>query len=629
MAGGPHAKLTWSTSPEVVFDAAPDGPDRPPTRSGRLLAWGRRRLASPSAHAVIIVVTLLMSAPMFWLDYDTDDYFQLAALDDGAGIAGASRAPWDLYAFANGRGVNEALRNEGVFPWWSDVDVRLAFFRPLASLSRWLDETLWPESIPTMQLHSLLWFFALLWAASQLYRRLLPVPWMGALALLLFASDDTRASTIAWLCNRNAPISLAFGFGALLFHHRARADGDQRARLIAPGLFAIGLLGGETALQVGGYLFAYAVTLDRAPLWRRFVTLLPYGAVVIVWGVVYKLLGYGAYGSAFYLDPVRDPLGFLAVLPERVMIYALSLFGGLSADLFDLLPVLGLETRPFQLPPAILCTTLMVIAIAPLFRRDKFVRFWAIGCLLSMLPACGVKPADRMLTAAALGGMALLAIFFGRLVDKTYPRRMPSWLLVPFTGSLVLANLIYAPLARPVLMGTNDGFDARLGRADRSIPRNEEIKKQTLVLVNPPWDTFAIFFPLYRAAHDLPRPLHYRWLATGVSDLTIARVDANTLRITPRDGYLSTASQQVLRSLDRPLHVGEKVALDGVTFEVLTLTDDRRPKTVEARFSLPLDSPELRFMRWREHEYTDFELPKVGESVTLPAADLVNVLQGA
>lgn len=631
MADGREADLSVFSPGGVVESGPASGRDTTPraldTRPARWLDWVRKPLGSPLAIPGALVVTLLLSAPMFFLHFDSDDYFQLASLSGHSEVDGVARAPWDLYAFAKNRSTNVVLRESGVFPWFTDLDVLLAFFRPLASLSRWVDHTLWPDSIPLMQLHSLAWFALLLGVVAALYRKLVPTPWVASLAFILFASDEARATTVAWLCNRNALISLAFGFAALYAHHRGRAEGARLSLVLAPLWLALGLLGGETALQIGGYLFSYALFLDRGTLRSRALSLVPYGVVVVIWAVAYKTLGYGAQGSGFYLDPVRTPLAFLQVVPERLVIYALALFGGVSTDWLDLLPLLGLDPRPYFLPLAIVCTALLVIAFSPLYRSDARVRFWTVGALICALPACGVRPSDRMLTGSALGGMAVLATFLGALVDRVYPHKVRLW-LVAFAGALAVINLGYAPIARPFLISLNDSFDGLLGRADASLPTEPAFSEQTLVLVNPPWDTFGIFVPLYREGHGRVLPKHYRWLATGTSSLRIERVDAHTLKLAPAAGYLATSSQQVLRSLERPLAVGEKVALEGVTFEVLALTDDGRPSEVSVRFDEPLDSPKLRLFQWGAHEYVPFVPPPVGESVTLPAVDIGRVLAG-
>ena len=600
---------------------------RDPSRAERWLGWWRRPLGSPRAIPVALVVTLALSAPMFFLHYDSDDYFQLASLASRGTIDGVARAPWDLYAFAKDRATNVALREEGVWPWFADLDVLLAFFRPLASLSRALDEALWPGNIPLAQLHSLAWFALLLGLAGSLYRKLVATPWIAGLAFVLFASDEARSTTVAWLCNRNALISLAFGFAALRAHHLARAEGARVQAVLAPLFLALGLLGGETALQMGGYLFSYALFLDRGTLRSRVLSLAPYALVVACWAVAYKLLGYGAQGSGFYLDPVRTPLAFAAVVPERLVTYALALFGGVSTDWLDLLPLLGHDPRPLFLPAALVCSVLLVVAFGPLYRRDATVRFWVVGALLCALPACGVRPSDRMLTGSALGGMAVLATFLGALLDRVYPGRVRAW-TVAFAAALAFVNLVYAPIARPFLISLNDSFDALLARADASLPQEPALAAQTLVLLNPPWDTFGIFVRLYREGHGRVQPKHYRWLATGTSSLRVERVDEHTLKLAPGAGYLATSSQQVLRSLERPLQVGEQVALEGVTLEVLSLTDDGRPREVSVRFATPLDDPSLRLFQWGAHEYVPFVPPAVGASVTLPAVDIARVLAG-
>ena len=66
-------------------------------------------------------------------------------------------------------------------------------------------------------------------------------------------------------------------------------------------------------------------------------------------------------------------------------------------------------------------------------------------------------------------------------------------------------------------------------RADRSIPSTPAITKQSVIVINPAFDTFGCFFQVYRAAKNTPRPRAFRWLASGVSSLQISRLDASTL----------------------------------------------------------------------------------------------------
>ena len=589
----------------------------------RLIVASRSALSGQHAMAILIALTLVMSLPILWLHLDSDDYFQVLSLEHQPGIQGVAREPWDLYAYAKSRGVNLALREEGVWPWWANVDVLVAFFRPLSSLTRWLDHVLWPRNVPLMQFHSLLWFGLLLGVVARVYRALVPSAWVASLALLLFAFDEGRVGAVGWLCNRNALVSLVFGFAALAAHHRTRA-GERVFGWHGPVWLALGLLGGETALQVAGYLFAYAVCLDRGRPRERALSLLPYAVVLLLWALLYAALGYGARGSGFYIDPLRSPGTYLGILPERLSIYALALFSGVSSDWFNLLPLFGMSPRPYLLPLAALWTLLMVLALTPLFRVDRHVRFWTVGALLATLPACAVSPSDRMLTGSALGGMAALASFFGALADKTYPRPT-RWLRV-FAVALVMLNVLYPLAVRPKLIDMFDDFDYLLARADASVPKTAELSHQTLVLLNPPFDTFGIFFPLYRAWHGTPRPQRFRWLSTGVSDLVVTRLDERSLKVAPRAGFLANSSQLVLRSLDDPMRIGERVVLSDMSIEVVALTDDARPAEIVVRFDHTLESATYRWMHWGKHGYLPFVLPAVGQSVLIPAVDMRTAL---
>lgn len=630
----PVDRSAFDGSPLTDVRCLRDSSEEPTAKDARVTeavgggakAWVRKKLGAHGAHRAIFALTMLLVLPTLWQALDSDDYLQIESLNETPRLAGLLRAPWDLYAYAKDVASNVALREEGVWPWWTDTEVVMSFFRPIASLTRAVDHWLWPNHVWLMQLHSLAWFACLLGVVSALYRRLSPTPWVAAVALLLFGVDEARAATIGWLCNRNALVALVFSFGALLMHHRARTMGSRRAAWGAPLLFALGLLGGEGALQVCGYLAAYALFLDRATPARRLVALLPYGAIVIAWAAIYKTLGYGAVYSGFYIDPLREPLTFVSVLPERLIIYGQALFEGVSADWFNLLPLFGIAPRPYLLPLAVVLAGVMAVAVAPLFRRDPLVRFWSVGALLAMLPTCGASPSDRLLGGAALGGMGLLATLLCSLFEGTHPR--PRRWLYAFGCMLAVMNFVVAPALLVRFLTMVDSFDEVLARSSASLPNTDEVRAQTVVLMNPPFDTYGLFMPAHRAYHGQPKPKHFRWLATGVYDLRVTRVDAHTLKLAPKPGFLANSSQLMLRSLRRPMQVGEEVRLEGVRFEILSLTPDRRPAEVLVRFDEPLDAPSMRFMRWDRHDYVPFTLPAIGRTVELPAVDMTAALAG-
>lgn len=587
----------------------------------------RAALAAAAAPHLIIVSALLLTGTSLALGFSVDEYFQQVALRPHAPLAGMQRAPWELYTFSGGVRHNLALMEEGIFPWWTEPNFAISFFRPLSSLSLWLDHTLWPANTALMHLHSLLWFGALLCVVWWVYRAFMPRRELAALALLLYGLDDARALTVGWISLRNALIALVPAFLALRVHHLGRSAGARGATLLAPALFALGLLGGEVACALLGYLLAYAVFMERGSLLARVRTLLPYFGVLLVYRALYGWLGYGAVHSDMYVDPAREPWIYLQGLATRLPVLLFAQFSLPPSELWEAYPLIAAWLQPVVYALVLLGLGILAWLFAPLLKASRELCFWALGMLLSTLPVCGTFPADRLLVATSLGGAALLSSLLHALFTEVSTSSLRTSRIKRGFGQLLIAmNLVVAPAFLTVRARDIELTKDLLEYADRSIPRTPAIQRQTLVMVNPPLNALALYFPVYRAARGLPLPEHFRYLATAESDLTVERVDARSLKLRPEGGFLFSLSQRVFRSADRTLALGARVRLSNTEFEVTRLTDDGRPAELLVRFSCSLDDPKLRWVQWGKHDYVPFAPPAVGESVVLPRVDALPLL---
>src|SRR5262245_60408162 len=207
--------------------------------------------------------------------------------------------------------------DKGLDPWWAQEMVRLAFFRPLASLTYWIDYQLWPMNPTWMHLQSILWLGAVVFLASVLYRRVIASAWVVGCASLLYALDDSFLMPAFWLANRYVLVSLFFGLLCLIAYDKWRRDGWWMGAPLALIAFAMALFGSEAGVGTAAYLFAYAVFLDRRVWWRRLGALTPFVLVGLGWLIVHENLGYGATGSSSYIDPRVSPVGFLKAAAER------------------------------------------------------------------------------------------------------------------------------------------------------------------------------------------------------------------------------------------------------------------------------------------------------------------------
>src|SRR5512146_2780582 len=165
----------------------------------RVRASITRWLSSPRAPAFAILLGLLLLSPSLTSGLAADDWFHRLVLTGNDVLGGIHHRSMDLFVFSNGDpAVGHAQQESGLLGWWADPTAALAYFRPLASLTHLLDYRLFPDSPFWMHAHSLLWFGLGLVALWRVYRRFFDPPWIGALALLLYAVDDAHGFVVSW-----------------------------------------------------------------------------------------------------------------------------------------------------------------------------------------------------------------------------------------------------------------------------------------------------------------------------------------------------------------------------------------------------------------------------------------------
>src|SRR3972149_2266289 len=141
----------------------------------------------------------------------------------------------------------QALMRDGIRAFWDDPEAKLAFMRPLSSLSHYVDHLVCGSSGWFMRLHSLAWSALLLFSVRALYRKLLGPSLLATLAIFLYAVDDGRGWLVSWVAARNAVAATALSVLALLYYVLAREQRQLGYQLAAPLMLALALLAGEGA----------------------------------------------------------------------------------------------------------------------------------------------------------------------------------------------------------------------------------------------------------------------------------------------------------------------------------------------------------------------------------------------
>ncbi len=579
-------------------------------------------LVSPRLPLYLGLLTVALVSPSFFVGLNLDDFLHRYC---GLELPGSKEiCPSYLSFFTIIPGVprlTHRLMEDGFAPWWTNENLRVAFLRPVTSLTHRLDYLLFPESPFLMHLHSALWLAGAVYVATLLYRRVMGVGIMSASTAFAFAVDHVHGMPVGWIANRNAVVGAFFGTASLLFYVKSRQERSARPALLGVPCLLLGLLGGEITLGVWGYFLAHALVLDDAPIASRVRALLPYLVATIAWRLVYNWLGFGAAGSGLYIDPVQEPLVFLRVLPERIPLLLLGTFGIPPAEAvffvthhLAVLAVLG----------SVSFTVFLAVASWAIVRFDRVARFWATGTLFALIPACTAIPNNRLLYFASLGGMGVLSALIEGF--RMHDRRLPSgtWgattrLFTLMAGGLHgIVSPFLLPLAACNIVLTRSITDEAVPSAYAllSDPPNQE-----LVIVTAP-EYYSGTFPRLLARLDRrPDVQRQRLLSVGPVAIDARRLDAHRLELTYEGGLLGPMLTRLYRGRRDPFTPGDRVTLEGLTIEVTRVTDGGRPAVAVFTFEKPLDSPGLCWVMWEKNHFVTFLPPASdGDVVHVEAA---------
>jgi hypothetical protein len=594
-------------------------------------------LLHPNIALVTALLAVIVTLPTLWQGWIADDFMHREMLL-GLSLPALIRGMFSFVHPDPQLNPMNLSMEAGSLPWWTIEDLKLAFFRPLAVLTHWLDYQLWPESGAMMHLQSIAWYAGACALATLLYRRVMGATLAAGLAGVIFAIDSVHIGSVAWLANRNILISLVFGLLCLLAHDRWRRDGWRAGLLLAPLCLLLSVLAAEAGMAVGGYLFAYMLFLDRAAWRQRLLSLAPYVIVGLVWVAIYRSLGYGTWGSGFYSDPMGETVAFAAAVLERGPVLLLSQWIGQLPAPYNLL---SLTASRLLWLLAILLLAAIFVLLFPLVRRDRVLQFWMVGMLLAIVPACSIRIlSGRLLIFASLGAMALIGAFLpAALVEaeawfrgqrmRTMARRLGHALF----GLHVVLPLLLIFITVQAMTRTQSVIDQAIAIG------SVEASTREVVIVNAPSPFHFIYLPGQRALAGQPAPEHLRVLAPAHSAVQVTRHDEQTFLIRPAGGFLPRAGtgvgtentapplahvvymyqhlEKFFRSDDLPMTLGQRISLPGTEFKITEMTPDGRPWEVRVLFAYAPEDDSTRWLQWdwTTSQYIPFAPPPVGQSV--------------
>jgi hypothetical protein len=563
-----------------------------------------------------LLAALVLTLPTAWLGFVSDDFTHLLILEGQLALG----SPYDLFRFAGGDVAGlKRMMDEGPYPWWTLPELKLAFWRPLSSALANLDYRLFGRDAVGWHLHSLAWYLGMVALYGTLLRRLLPGA-LGALALFLFAIDGAHFLVAGWIANRNAMVASVPALFGLWMHLEWREGRRPRALPLSLAGLAVGLLGGETALGVFAYVLAYELIGSPGGVKERLRAIAPAALLGLAYLGVYKLRGYGAYGSGSYLDPVGEPGRFLASALVRVPV----LLGGLVLEVPADLWIAGEQVRPVLVGVGLLglgLLGLLVRAAWPSLSEDerRHCRWLFLGAALSLLPVAATFPSNRLLLVPGLGGsvaVAMVLVYAWRSRARGWrPRGVAAGAAV-----LALMHLVLAPLLWPLMTLAIRQIRARTEPVLQTLEREldyQRLPKQRLVVFPMPVPSVAMYVPMFMATRGMPKPLAWWQMSLSPEPHVLTRTGPESLELSlTRGQFLTSEFEAVFRGSSHPLRQGAQVKLKGMTVTVLD-ADDKGPTRLGFTFDRPLEDSSFVFLRWKDDALRPFTPPPVGERIPL------------
>ena len=600
----------------------------------------RSLLASDRLIFVILGVVILLTLPSVWLGWQIDDYVHRASLVGVEPFPDVSRPWWNLFGFVEGDpDVNRRYISGGALPWWSAIDLRLAFFRPITGLTHKIDYLLWPQTPALMHVQTIAWYLGAVIMMFRLYRNVATTALAAGVAALAFSIDDAHGMPVAWLANRNSVIALFFGATSLYMHIKWREGGSSKYAWVSALALACALLSAEAAVATLAYIFSYSVFLDRGTVARRVQCVVPAACVTVIWLLAYKVLGYGASGSGIYIDPLANPIRFAGAVVQRVPLLLWGQWAWPPADFHQLMSApIG---RAFWFV-VFAFTIFLVLVLIPTLRIDRPSRFWAAGMVLAALPVCATFSSDRLLMFVGIGGAGLLGTLLSgngsaSVQSESQPRRRlkPRMIAAP----LIVIHFAIAPLGLLLTPTFLRSFGVLMDRSIRSLPTDDTLVDQEVLVVHTPSAFLTAFGPVILAMDDRPVPRRLLALGSSIYPLEIERPDGRTLRFRPEHGFLApnglphpgqsdaqppadplyiiTQFDHLYRDAAQPFRLGEHLPLNDLNATVTALTNDGRPAEVTFQFPHALEHPRYHWVQWQSAKLVPFNLPAIGKTVRL------------
>jgi len=350
------------------------------------------------------------------------------------------------------------------------------------------------------------------------------------------------------------------------------------------------------------------VTRPREPLARRATGILPFAVPVMAYLATRHSLHYGAFGTGYYHDPLRDFGEYATSLPRRFTVLFATAWAGIDDRIW-------VEEAGWKLGVLLAATVAVLVTpvrslLLELEGNARRRALWLLaGSVLALAPVIAVGASVRLLEIPMLGVSAGVALI---LEHAWFPRRrLPRHGAAEWTALIALllafVHMVRAPL------------DSWLTHRElRRIATNFEHEmawlhdraegKSTVIILRANW-----FQTLFVAPLMLDGTTPVRDLSFQSGRFLLLRTGPNSIElVSGKDALFPVGADDLVRNPDVPLIEGDTAEISGMRATILALRDDGKPRRLRFEFDRNLDDPSLLWVVEKGANFEEQKLPQPG-----------------
>jgi hypothetical protein len=567
--------------------------------------------------ACIVLLSVLLVSPCLMMGFYADDYSHQLVLSGE--YASSPMRPWALYDFGRFADWDFTQIDVGSFPWWTDHDWQIRFFRPVSSIALWLQHMAFGDWAVGYHCTSLVLFACIVWAIHGLYRSLGLSPGAAARATLLFAVGDAIALPTVWIANQNTLWETLF---AVLTGRVLAAKDLSIARMFGALILAAGAVlskeSGSAALIIALFVLGWRSRTHRSPEVRQVAAL---GAaltllMLIGWAAFLISADYGTH-SLFYATPWRDRVRFLQ---NELALFTAGVASLLGPFPLDLIGMFDGAYLPVVIAGALTAGPLALWALTHTARLPGtgWLASWTI--LFLGLQAAAI-PQDRLLFAASVGSAGILGAFFDSQKSRWLAgdRRGPIRFVV--LGWWVWATVVSAASILTQAYGFNISAEFLRQKARETEVGSPGLGHRDLFVLQCESQLQAFTLQSTYACERDDHRLTFWNVQHGRRALRWTRVDSATFDVESLDTpFLTHRFEQVYMTKPPAVRVGDR--WQSLSFSVEALAVDRGlPTRLRFRLNQSLDDPQIIFLRSVNGRLVQVPPPGIGTSIEFESPD--------